>query len=131
MSAFILENSSFNNIRNKLIENDQSGQSLCTLEEANKVVKSFYRMNHYAVTCRCGESGKKSLKFGEVLNNITKHAISDVQMYKTIQCLHYQCCEGDTETKCRKAWKLMEKLIIKFAQRVAATHPAYALAKWG
>jgi hypothetical protein len=131
MSAWLLGRETMTMIRNKLVKSlmdDKRLPEADAVAEATKQVMKWNRMNRYAILCRYGDKN-----IAVRLHKYTgdEDVCSDVQMFKSLQCLHYQCSEGDTETKHRKAWNELERLTGKFAEAVASTHPDYNKAEWG
>jgi ethanolamine utilization cobalamin adenosyltransferase len=98
------------------------------VEKATKLVKAFNKMNRYAIACRYGDKTKpaKLRTFNVERKPTTVH-----QFFKNLECLCYQCSEGDTEKKHRTTWNKMEKMIYKYARNIAFDHPAVAAAEWG
>ena len=52
-----------------------------------------------------------------------------VEVYKALQCWHYQCCEGDVpETKLYKFFSEVEDYL---ARKIVMALPEYEKATWG
>jgi hypothetical protein len=132
MSAWLLGSDTMTLIRNKLVKtlmDDKRLPEADAVAEATKQTMKWNKMNRYAILCRYGEGNNKPVKLGAF--DGTDDVCSNVQMFKSLQCLHYQCSEGDTETKHRKSWKELERWTGYFAEAVASTHPDYNKAEWG
>jgi hypothetical protein len=129
MSAWLLGSSLMTEIRNKLAvhatQNEHKPVDLAVLE-ATRLVMKWNKMNRYAIGCRYGER-TKPVRLGK----FTERVVSDVQFAKHLQCLSYQCSEGDTDRKYARSWKLLEKWIGEAARATLHTHPEYNAAKWG
>lgn len=134
MSAFIVCNETLIQIRNKILldrmrlrpENVSFDD---VADEVNAVVKSWRRMNLYAIQCRYGEKIRKPLCLPVWDDRV--NMISDIQLFKHLQCLHYQCSEGDTEKRHRKAWNSLQDYMDTAARVVVMGLPQYDKADWG
>lgn len=95
-----------------LIRNGLIAHLNCPLEEANKLVKSMAKMNAYATGGR----------YGERLISVSLGTVKDIPnercFLNLMECLRYQCSEGNTEAKHAKTWKTLESIIGKVALSV-------------
>lgn len=139
MSAFIVDDAILNQIRNKLIANDVLGNRFRSVpatyefitKEMTNLVNKWAKMNRYAIKCRYGDVVKPSRFASLPVSQNLKDIISDVQFFKHLQCLQYQCSEGDTEKRHRKSWKLLEDQMSNIAQRIVSNLSDYADVQWG
>jgi hypothetical protein len=53
---------------------------------------------------------------------------SPIQVLKSIHCLHYQCCEGDTDEQ--PLYKLLDEIGNYVANEIVSASPEYNQAEW-
>ena len=54
-----------------------------------------------------------------------------IQAYKSLQCWHYQCCEGDIPKE-SKLYTFFEEIVLKhIADSIIMKTPEYEQAEWG
>ena len=56
-------------------------------------------------------------------------ALSEVQVYKSLQCFLYQCCEGDVDE--RPLYKTLSAIRELLAPFINENSPEYEAAEWG
>lgn len=94
-------------------------------KEKQKLGKKLMKMNCEAYSQRYGEPlAKKVIRAYEYKPTRT----SLFQTYKTMQCFHYQCCEGNVPTT--KLYKQIAKELEKLANEIIDELPEYKSAKW-
>jgi hypothetical protein len=86
-----------------------------TKEEADKFIERLAKMNAYALKCRYGygERVKATKVHSAMCYNITMPAL-----IKMLQCVRYQCYEGDTDTKHKTTWNMLNSTIGKLCEQI-------------
>jgi hypothetical protein len=89
--------------------------------------RALYAMNHRAMVARYGaRAGDCNEKDTYVF---TRRPTTLVQQYKSIQCLMYQCTEGDVDKD--PLFLELDAVAADLARRIVQAHPEYATASWG
>jgi hypothetical protein len=89
-------------------------------------VQSCFALNVAAVNCRYGENEPTpTIKFTEA-NGVTQW--SDVQLFKYLECLSYQCAEDVAEIS--TAYEKLERLIGAIARTIVGASDGYDVARW-
>jgi len=83
----------------------------------------LHRMNVAAVDARYNESNEITYKYRTNIKTGSKVAV-----YKSLQCLLYQCAEGDVPKW--NLYKLMEEIKNHIASDIIRALPEYDQAKW-
>ena len=118
MSAWLISDQSYANIKAHLRKIDEK----MTEKQADKIVKLFRRANTHALWCRYGDTCPR-------FKIVPPVDISDVQFIKSIHCLGYQCSEGDTHIKFKKAFDLMDKYEGMAALKILGSMKEYQIAR--
>lgn len=137
MSSFIVSNKLINRIVTKLYihKNNDLSWNFRRLAEILKVDhyaltesmigQALYKMNCEAVGARYG-------KYEDMIDEIYKYTPefnnSLVQVYKDIQCLSYQCAEGDIPNT--ELYKWLSDFESSIASRIIDKLPEYQTASW-
>jgi hypothetical protein len=128
MSAFIVTNQTMNLCVDGLAyasENcwNDRYQGMSLKNDQEKVGQFLFAMNTDAVNQRYNEDTPvpefQYLWLGQV---------APVASYKALQCLLYQCSEGDVPE--RTAFKELQMLVQALANRIISNLPAYEAADW-
>ena len=94
----------------------------------NKLASAMFQLNCDGVNARYGEGEAQSFR---PLNFTykTEQYFSLVEVFKSLQCYTYQCCEGDIpETTLYQFFAEMENYL---AVKIVTGLPAYDKATWG
>jgi hypothetical protein len=113
MSAWFLPRIQLSIIRDGIVNHE-----FMTKDEADKLVFKFSRMNAYAIKCRYGENKRPLRPDPEITYAPTIPALR-----KMLNCLRYQCSEGDTDTKHKKVWHQLDFLIGQCADAILNAQP--------
>lgn len=98
------------------------------LEMINILIKA----NHYAVRCRYSDERSRAYSIGAgTLKKFERVVDSTAQVIKLIHCLSYQCSEGDTDKKFKKAFAWLQKAELMLADTIVRASPGYESAVWG
>lgn len=127
MSAFIVADKSINRILAYFAKESNSrdlGYDLSELDERAKLGRKLHAMNVAAVNDRYGERDDSisQFRYRELA------APTDVQAYKHLRCLLYQCMEGDVPE--RKLYKQMERASDTLASAIVHGLPEFDKAEW-
>lgn len=131
MSAVVISKSSIDQIVSFCAnrENQNHIKMPCLLDSAkerNLFGQKLLDMNITAVNVRYPETPSKCQRYRFSENTATA---SSIQVLKSLQCLLYQCAEGDTpETD---LYKKMDSLASKIAMFIVTQSPEYQVATWG
>ena len=137
MSAYFVEYSTIDNII--------SGIKASRYDPPNWISKHYLPASFNSMRSRIGKQllllNAKALKarYGDQIakmrSDICKYKftprphVSIFQFYKSLSCLHYQCCEGDIpETQ---LYKDMSKLLDQIAHHIVCEDSKYETATWG
>jgi len=98
-----------------------------TEEEARKLVLSWNAMNIEALRQRYGDENKPCK-----LPKKLPAAPSAVQLVKSLQCLSYQCSEGNVGEGCFvDEFKAIQGTISELCEMIVRNLPEYEAAEWG
>ena len=93
-------------------------------KELNKLGQALKDMNTKAVNCRYNETTKT-----DQYTHTPDYKINIFHALKSLQCLLYQCCEGDIDqTELNKSMRQIEKSIM---HEIIDKIPEYERANWG
>jgi len=133
MSSFIVSQKCMNRIINGLFWNhafkDLYGSILTRKgysksEDFQRLGNELFKLNARGTGQRYGEKIKPELFKWESIGNI-----SNIQLLKSMQCLKYQCSEGDTDEQ--ELFKLLETLIESLKDHIISSRKDYQEADWG
>ena len=86
----------------------------------------LYNLNYQAVNARYSENNQH---LATAFKFIPQGAGPRVQAYKSLACLLYQCCEGDSpETS--QLYKTLKEVKHIVAENIVGDLPEYGKAKW-
>lgn len=132
MSAFVVEDKTINNVVGFLNDSRNRDLRKIVLEAAQltdaderwheKLGASMAIMNQDAVNQRYGENDEAHYEFHFELAD-------DIQVYKSLQCWLYQCCEGDVPE--RPLYRAFGELERRIGNRIIQRLPRYESAVWG
>ena len=128
MSAFIVGNESLSKLAAGLEFYDQYNRYGKKLDEATarKIVNGWAAMNREAIKQRYGDT-EGPAKLPKVL----PAPPSRMQFLKSLQCLGYQCSEGDVGEKCFvEERKMLDEYIANVTSAIVSDLPEYNNAKW-
>jgi len=98
--------------------------------DSQRLGDDLYTMNQEAIHQRYKED-VESIKFIAkpitIMGNFGEQG--RVQLYKSLQCLHYQCNEGDVPES-NKLYELLTECISDIAHAIVRKLPQYENAKW-
>jgi hypothetical protein len=105
--------------------------------DKQKLVDALYAMNVEAVHQRYGDTSpltmpghvptnKQLAQFGSIPYRYTETTM--VQAFKSVQCLSYQCSEGNVPDS--PLYKFLEELENIIAKQIVSDLPEYEKAKW-
>lgn len=145
MSAFVMDERFFNQLASELYAHATLQHSSlhwtvenflrveCNNPPANRyqtVLQEFaqqcYRANVEAVNQRYGDQDKPSRLVFTPASGLPKW--SDVQLFKYLECLSYQCAEGDVPES--DTYKELETLIGQIARAIVGKSDKYEAVKW-
>lgn len=136
MSAYIVEDRTINRILKKLV-GDRDGQwlrrrvavefelHLCKPEEAQQFGQKLLDLNYRAVGQRYGD--KQTCTDVTFKYDPTEY-VPDGQAIRSLQCLNYQCSEGDCFED--KLYKFMEVIELSWLRDFVRRVPEYEAARW-
>jgi hypothetical protein len=101
-----------------------------TVDTLEHLIERLYSLNVQAVNQRYGEHavdwmGSTAFQSYRVFNP----SVSVYQFLKSLECLHYQLCEGDIPKT--EEYKVLGALIDAVAMAIVHSSPEYAAANWG
>jgi hypothetical protein len=125
MSAFIVNTTTMDKVVAAVLSRYQSRTFAgvpVSRETAKAIGKALFQLNADAVNQRYGERDQPP-------DYKWRHAdTSDIQQYKAVQCLSYQCAEGDVPE--RPLYRELEHLERLMAAEIIRRLPAYERAPW-
>ena len=135
MSSFIVSQECMNNIINGLFWNQGFNERYrCTLEKGGYIRHSdFQRLGDDLFNLNARGTGQR-YNDKQMLKTIYKFKWKDdsrpdeYQVIKSMECLHYQCCEGDTDKT--DLYKFLGRLIDLWKHYLISRIPAYEKARW-
>jgi hypothetical protein len=105
-----------------------NGKRVGTNDELSKLGGLIFNLNVEAVCQRYSDEELKIVPF-KFKPTAALKGNALVPHFKALQCLIYQCSEGDVPE--RPEYKAMEKLAADVAAFIVTTMPEYDAAKWG
>jgi hypothetical protein len=135
MSAFVVQDQTINNIVNWLCMSERgrwnhtwlSRETNLDFSDYQAVGQALFDMNVFAVEARYGQGEAKEFRPLDYQHKIAFHE-NLIQSYKSLQCLLYQCSEGDIpETPLYKAMTELKQII---ADEIIGNMAEYNKAKW-
>jgi len=139
MSSFIVDNKTINRvvdfmayslketttIKDKLTK---MGFDLSTYEGRVKLASALYALNLSGVSQRYGTADDM---IGEPFTYIPTGGVNSVQSFKSLQCLMYQCMEGEVPEK-SDLYKLLDTEVRPYlAEYIVNRLPEYDNLEWG
>jgi hypothetical protein len=82
-------------------------------EAADIFIAKLAKMNAYALKCRYGEKVTPTKVHSAMCYYVTKQALLNM-----LQCIRYQCSEGDTDSRHRTVWNALGKTIGQLAESI-------------
>lgn len=108
----------------------EAGYSVQTEKGLIKLAKAMILLNRRGVSARYGENYNKIVTY--TLDEFAPYMNGeeyDIQTLKSLQCLTYQCAEGNVpNTKLYKLLELFERAIMS---KIISELPSYKEATWG
>lgn len=131
MSAFIVGTETMNRVVSFLLNNVESFAGVPTFTTGSPegigsaIGQLLYRLNTDAVNQRYGEREESpGPRYAFKMVSVT-----DIQAYKSIGCLMYQCSEGDVPE--RPLFRQLSEVHGELAHRIVGKLEAYDRAEWG
>jgi hypothetical protein len=127
MSAFIVDSKTIDRVVSFIIANRQEFFSVSTRDGGNaayRIGRLLLALNTQAVNHRYTSEHWKVPEY-----EFKRVAVTDMQAYKSIGCLLYQCSEGDVPND--PDFIELSKLHDDLAHRIVTKLPAYDKAEWG
>lgn len=91
--------------------------------------RELFDLNQIALAARYGDNGEEPTFKGRAFSAVADGGDANVQRFKSLQCLIYQCSEGDVpETD---LFKRISAAGGKLAAIIVSKSPAYDKAGWG
>ncbi len=138
MSAYIVEDETINRIVAYLVRDDFSSNPTARYllnqagfdvsRDARGLAHEMHRLNVYGVDERYGEGQGREMS-GEPFTYVDMGAPTIYQALMSLQCLIYQCSEGDCVE--RPLYKLLRDIEINLMHAIIDTIPQYKAAQWG
>lgn len=128
MSAFKCSDKHMQYIANALYSWEMLEHGSRDEESVKNMVNRWIDLNIQALQERYGDSKEmyKDSKYIEKINVIFD--MDKIQLVKALQCLHYQCSEGNVpETK---GYKELENVIREVVMSIIYSMPEYDQAEW-
>jgi hypothetical protein len=126
MSAFIVDSTTMDKVVAAVLSRYE-GRTFAgvpvSCETAEAIGQALFQLNFDAVNQRYGEQNQ-SPEYKWRLSHAT-----DIQQFKAVQCLSYQCAEGDVPE--RPLYRELEDLERLMAAEIIRHLPAYEHAPWG
>jgi hypothetical protein len=97
------------------------------LDWKTKLGQKMWDLNQLALGYRYGD---EEVKLTYVFSDVS-FLLSDVQLYKSLRCWLYQCCEGDVPETSKLYRVFDEKITALIANAIVQRLPEYDEAKWG
>lgn len=95
----------------------------------DEIAQKLYSMNAQALSARYGDDEKElSLAFFRSYRWQPRGYNKPVEWFKALQCLLYQCSEGDVPQSA--LFKELDRLCRELADEIISTLPAYRAAPW-
>ena len=128
MSAFKCSDKHMQYIANALYSWEMLEHGSRDEESVKNMVNRWIDLNIQALQERYGDSKEmyKDSKYIEKINVVLD--MDKIQLVKALQCLHYQCSEGNVpETK---GYKELENVIREVVMSIIYSMPEYDQAEW-
>lgn len=128
MSAFKCSDKHMQYIANGLYSYEMLEHGSRDEESVKNMVNRWIDLNIQALQERYGDSKEmyKDSKYIEKINVMLD--MDKIQLVKALQCLHYQCSEGNVpETK---GYKELENVIREVVMSIIYSMPEYGEAEW-
>ena len=129
MSAFILEDKTFASIASGLCNIKKYSPDAVQSDEVEvrKLVKSWAAANCEAIKQRYGDVNKPCK-----LPKQLPEAPSAGQLLKSLQCLSYQCSEGNVGMSCYvEEMKALRGTVLELGETIIEQTAEYEAAEWG
>lgn len=138
MSAYIVSHETINRIVSFLYSNTgisafsrnetiaKAGFPIAEQEGCSKLGKAMLKLNVAAVDQRYNEKNRKEVIVNYQFNKV---ATSRIQALKSLQCLLYQCSEGNVPK--RKQYKMLKAIEKNIMHEIIDSLPEYQKAEWG
>jgi hypothetical protein len=81
-------------------------------EEADKFMIRLAKMNVYAFKYRYDERRKAT-----VVHSAMRYSITLPALINMLRCVRHQCSEGDTETKHKTSWDMLQNVIGRLCEQ--------------
>lgn len=94
-------------------------------------INTLIKANHYAVNVRYNSRRRAFTISKETLAKFDKVVDTPHQVIKLIHCLSYQCSEGDTDIKFKKAFATLQKVELMLSEAIIRKMEQYEAASWG
>lgn len=141
MSAYVCDNETFNRVASSfwfsnndwLVNNTKRelakiGYPMNTKADVDAFALALFDMNCEAVNQRYGNGQAEEFRPLDYKPVMTIPC-GKIQQYKSLQCLLYQCCEGNVYES--PLYKVMEQHMLGLAKEIVCDLPQYEMAKWG
>lgn len=130
MSAYIVEPKTINRVVSFcILDRDlcewikiYGKYDLDTKQGQNKFANDLYQMNIEAVNQRYDEKNPQELIVFQFV------PVNQFQALKSMQCLQYQCDEGDIPNT--ELYKLLTQIIYMLEDKIISSLPQYEIAEW-
>lgn len=139
MSAFVVENTvisrvvtliatarDLDDIRSMVLA--ETGLDLSTQEGRQELGEAMLRLNCQGVDARYGKGESQSFR-DDLEYTFRLEQSTILQAYKSLQCWHYQCCEGDIPES-SLLYATMGRVADMLAHEIVRHMPAYNKAAW-
>ena len=128
MSAFKCSDKHMQYIANGLYSFDMLEKGSRDEESVKNMVNRWIDLNIQALKERYGDSEDmyKGYKYINQINVILD--LNKVQLIKALQCLHYQCSEGNVPDS--KGYKELEEVTQEVVMSIIYSMPEYEEAEW-
>ncbi len=96
-----------------------------------ELINTLIKANHYAVNVRYTLRKRTFTISQETLAKFDAVVDTPFQVIKLIHCLSYQCSEGDTDIKFKKAFAVLQKVELMLSEAIIRKMDGYESASWG
>ena len=96
------------------------------IEAGTRIGRALYRMNNKALGVRYGDEADP---LARTYVFVPQPRMDAVQRFKCIECLLYQCMEGDVPEQ--PMYRALQRLGLEAARSIVVSSPEYGAAKWG
>ena len=139
MSAYMVEDSTINNVVNSLANNrnleyirrqiKENGYDLETPEGCRLLASEMFSLNIKGVEARYGQGEAKSFRDLNFSYKLTP-PVALIQCYKSLSCFLYQCSEGDIYLD-NGLFHMLDRVKSDLAEHLVSDLPEYSKANWG